>query len=198
MAKNGVNPGKSLKNAKHEQFCQEYLVDLNRTQAAIRAGFSEKTASSQASRLLTKVNIENRIQALFNARVERTEISADEILRECRRIALADVGEAFNKDGSLKSIHNIPVDIRRAISSFEVVEEFIGIGEDKEWSGYLKKVKFWSKDKNIEALFKHLGLFERDNKQSGVNEETLTLLGLIDGSSKGKLPDSEEAKDAGK
>ncbi len=151
---------------KQERFCREYVVDLNATQAAMRAGYSKKTAYSAGQRLLKNVEIQKRLSVLVKARQERTGARGDEAMQECRRIALADVIGAFNEDGSIKPIHEIPEDLRRAISGFEVAEIWGGDGDDgKIQIGELKKVKFWSKDKQIEMLFKHHGLFEQDNSQ---------------------------------
>jgi len=68
-------------------FCQEYLVDLNATQAAIRAGYSERTAKSQGARLLTNVDIATRIQELMNKRSKRVEIDADWVLTQLKKVA---------------------------------------------------------------------------------------------------------------
>ncbi len=65
---------------KQEAFCQEYLIDLNGTQAAIRAGYSEKTANEQASRLLANVNISRRVQTLRNERMTTTKVTAEYVL----------------------------------------------------------------------------------------------------------------------
>jgi phage terminase small subunit len=74
---------------------------------------------------------------------------------------------AFKADGTFKDIHDIPKDLRRAISGIEVSEVFEGKGKKRKLAGYIKKIKFWSKDKQIEVLMKHLGLFGEDNKQTG-------------------------------
>ncbi|HAL7886072.1 TPA: terminase small subunit, partial [Escherichia coli] len=66
---------------KQELFCREYLKDLNGTQAAIRAGYSEKTANEQASRLLANVNVQKFVAELKSARVEQTGIDAAYVLR---------------------------------------------------------------------------------------------------------------------
>ena len=88
-------------------------------------------------------------------------------MNECCRIAFADVGQAFNEDNTLKAIHEMPEDIRRAVSGIEVDEIYEGTGKDRELIGYTKKVKFWNKGKQIETLFKHHGLFAKDNDQKG-------------------------------
>lgn len=67
--------------AKQELFVQEYLIDLNATQAAIRAGYSEKTAGQQGFELLKKPEIQSGINAAQQARAERTQINADYVLR---------------------------------------------------------------------------------------------------------------------
>ncbi|MCK5600470.1 terminase small subunit [Candidatus Pacearchaeota archaeon] len=150
---------------KQEQFCREYIIDFNATQAAIRAGYSKKTANRTGSENLSKPDIQKRLVELIKERQKRTENRADEAMNECVRIALVDIAEAFNPDGTLKSIHDIPTDIRKAISGFEVEDIFESKGKDREHVGTLTKVKFWSKDKQIENLFKHHGLFEKDNEQ---------------------------------
>ena len=71
---------------KQRQFCNEYLADMNATQAAVRAGYSEKTARQQAQRMLTKVDIQERIQQLQAERSERCKITADEVVERLRSI----------------------------------------------------------------------------------------------------------------
>lgn len=156
---------------KQEAFCHEYLKDFNATQAAIRANFSRKTAQQQSSRLLLNVVIQARLSELSKSHFEKVDTDAQDILREAARIAFSDVGQAFDENDCLKPISQIPEDVRRAISGIEVDEiwEFVGEGEElrKEKVGETKKVKFWSKDKQIEHLMKYLGLFAEDNKQTG-------------------------------
>lgn len=69
---------------KQERFCEEYAIDLNGTQAAIRANYSEKTAAEQASRLLTNVKVQQRVAELKLAQSKRTEITADYVLNTIR------------------------------------------------------------------------------------------------------------------
>lgn len=71
---------------KQEMFCKEYLIDLNATQAAIRAGYSEKTARQMASNQLSKVYIQERIAALSEARNKRVQIDADYVLTQAVKL----------------------------------------------------------------------------------------------------------------
>lgn len=77
-----------LKNKKHEKFCNEYIKDMNATQAAIRAGYSEKTAGVQASKLLKIVNIKTRVAELREAYFNENIMTAQQVEYELTRIAL--------------------------------------------------------------------------------------------------------------
>jgi phage terminase small subunit len=107
-------------NEKQAAFVREYLVDLNATQAASRAGYSEKTAHSQGQRLLKNAEVRKAINAGKSRRAERVEVSADEVLRELMRLGFSDIANIFNPDGDLRAFRNIPEDTRRAISSIKV------------------------------------------------------------------------------
>lgn len=75
---------------KQKRFCEEYLIDLNATQAAVRAGYSEKTADRIANQNLKKLEVQQYLQKLMQERSERTKISADDVVRELERIAMTD------------------------------------------------------------------------------------------------------------
>lgn len=75
---------------KQKRFCEEYLIDLNATQAAVRAGYSEKTADRIANQNLKKLEVQQYLQKLMQDRSERTKISADDVVRELERIAMTD------------------------------------------------------------------------------------------------------------
>ena len=71
---------------KQKMFCKEYLVDFNGTQAAIRAGYSKKTANEQASRLLTKVNVQKYLKQLIEKRNKRTNITQDDVIADIIKV----------------------------------------------------------------------------------------------------------------
>lgn len=83
--------------AKQSRFVDEYLVDLNATQAAVRAGYSAKTAEQQAYQLLQKTSVQEAITQAKQAREQRTQITADLVLREVASIALAPLGDEVVK-----------------------------------------------------------------------------------------------------
>lgn len=173
-------PRKTLRpgglNEQQRRFVAEYLIDLNGKQAAIRAGYAPKTAESQASRLLSHVKVAEEIRNAAAKREERTVITADVVLSEFLRIARVDISGAFDERGDLKPIHEIPEDVRRAMSGVEVEALFEGRGEDREQTGYLKKVKFWDKNRALEALAKHLGLLIDRSEVEFKTPPSLTLV----------------------
>lgn len=152
---------------RQQLFIEEYLVDLNATQAAIRAGYSKRTAHSQGPRLLENVEIRRAIAKAQEERARNVRVEAHEVLRELKRIALVDIGEAFDAEGRLKPIHEMPPDVRRAIAGIEVEELFEGRGEERQQVGCVRKVKFIDKKGALELLGKHLKLWVDRVEHSG-------------------------------
>lgn len=144
---------------RQSKFIAEYLLDLNATAAARRAGYSAKDADVQGPRLLGNVGVKAEIDAALKRRAERVEVKADDILRELLRLAMVDLGGAYDKDGRLLPVHEMPVDVRRAIAGIKVFEEFEGTGQARVKVGEVREVKFWDKTKGLELLGKHLKLF---------------------------------------
>ncbi len=85
---------------KQRRFVDEYLVDLNATQAAIRAGYSPKTAGQIGERLLKKVEIQTGVQEAMKARENRTHITQDRVLQELSRLAFFDPRKLFTTEGA--------------------------------------------------------------------------------------------------
>lgn len=92
---------------KQEMFCQEYLVDLNATQAAIRAGYSTKTAQVQGSQNLLKLMVQNKIQELMRERSDRTKVTVDKVIEGLSSIAFDELlSFCKGKQISLKEMNN--------------------------------------------------------------------------------------------
>lgn len=143
---------------KQQRFVEEYLVDLNATQAAIRAGYSERTANEQAARLLVKVGIQEAIQAGRQAQQRRTQITADATLREIARVAFSDIRKLFRPDGTLKLPHELDDETAAFVASIETDESVIQIDESSKITTLTRKVKLWNKLDALGKLVKHLGL----------------------------------------
>lgn len=140
--------------AKQQRFVDEYLKDLNGTQAAIRAGYSQKTARSISNENLTKPDIHAAIAQGMQERSSRTGITADRVLQELGRLAFMDIRKAYNTDGSLKAIHELDDDTAAAVAGMDVAE--IGSGEDA--IGFVKKIKLSDKKGALELVMRHLGM----------------------------------------
>jgi phage terminase small subunit len=150
-------------NGRRELFAHEYLRDLNATQAAIRAGYSAKNANDEGSRLLADPAVQELVAKLAAARNEDVMIEARDVVRELIRLLNTNLATMVNEDGTVKSIHELPVDMQRAIASIEV-EEVKGVGAIRT------KVKLWSKEKAIEMLGRHLSIFKDVLKVEGLDE----------------------------
>lgn len=147
MARNGkLTP-------KQERFVEEYLVDLNATQAAIRAGYSAKTANRIAQQLLTKLDIQQAVAKAQAKRSARTEITQDRVLKELARIAFLDPRKVFKwgpKGVTLLDSDKLSDDAAATISE---------VSESITESGGSIKGKVYDKQKALELLGKHLGMF---------------------------------------
>ena len=94
---------------KQKRFVSEYLVDLNATQAAIRAGYSVRTAKQIATENLSKPAISASIQAEMDKRSRRTEITADRVLKELAKIGFGNVKNLYSNTGQLLNVSEILV-----------------------------------------------------------------------------------------
>ncbi|MEI8142844.1 MAG: terminase small subunit [Chitinophagia bacterium] len=150
---------------RQQRFCEEYLVDLNGTQAAIRAGYAANSANEQASRLLAKSNIQEFIKLKQAEIQKRLDITQDRVLKEYARIAFFDVRKIYSETNSLKPVNEMDDDSAACVAGIEADEIFEGYGEDRKHTGYTVKVKLASKIAALDSLAKHLGLFEKDNGQ---------------------------------
>ncbi len=92
--------------AKQEAFCQEYLIDLNGTQAAIRAGYSAKTAAEIAVENLGKPQIASRVQELMDARAKRVERTADDVLRDLHEVLQDAMQKSTNPMGVVSMVNH--------------------------------------------------------------------------------------------
>ncbi len=134
-------------------FCNEYVVDFNATQAAIRAGYSKRTAAVIASENLIKPNIQTYLKGLQDHLAVKHSVTKDMIVQELKKIGFSDIRKIFGESGCLKDISKIDDATAAAISSVEVDElQLGGIS-----IGKTKKLKFWAKTNALDSLAKMLG-----------------------------------------
>lgn len=143
-----------------KRFCEEYLIDLNGKQAAIRAGYSEKTAENQASRLLSNAKVSAFIQTLKIKRSDRTEITADMVIQELAKVGFANLQDYIKAGFTIEDIQQLQRDHASAIESIKVKKTH------GEYPSTEISFKLHDKISALEKLGRHLGVFEKDNEQS--------------------------------
>jgi phage terminase small subunit len=147
--------------AKQQKFCEEYLIDLNATQAAIRAGYSTNTAKDIGCENLSKPNIRACIDAAIAERSKRTGVTADRVVRELARIAFVNAPDVIDtKYATVKP--DATEDDTAVIASVKVK---VSAGENSE--SVEREIKFADKIKALELLGKHLGMFTDNINISG-------------------------------
>ncbi len=157
-------------------FVREYMLDLNATQAAKRAGYSEASAGAQGRRLIHKAQIRNVIDRLRAERAQATGISAERVLTELATSAFLDPLSLFAEDGTLLPLSEMPEAARRTIAGIEVVELFDGVGEERKLVGHLKKIRIVSKEGTLNLIGKHLKMFSDVEINLNINQNQATRL----------------------
>lgn len=149
---------------KQQRFVEEYLIDLNASDAAIRAGYKHRQCGR---RLMTVEKVLKAVQSAQAERSQRTQVNADYVLKRLVEIDQMDCLDILNDDGSVKPVRDWPQIWRQFISGFDVAELFTGGGEDRELAGMLKKIKWPDKVKNLELLGKYLSMWVDTVKVEG-------------------------------
>jgi phage terminase small subunit len=153
-------------NEKQATFAREYIIDLNATQAAIRAGYAENTAYSQGQRLLKHVEVAKAIELGMEDRARRTGITQDRVLQELAKIGFSDIRKALTPDGNVQSPHDWDDDTAAAIASFEVVASKSADGSSV--TEHVHKFKTWDKLGALDKLARHVNLYAADPTAANV------------------------------
>jgi phage terminase small subunit len=153
--------------AKQARFVQEYLVDLNATQAAIRAGYSAHTAKDIGAENLSKPAIQAALVIAQQARAIRTEVTQDRVLLELARIVCFDLRKLYRDDGTLKAVPELDDEAASVLAGVDVFEEFVGRGKDRELVGHTKKAKIPDKVAALSLAMRHLGMLKDKVEMTG-------------------------------
>ena len=157
---------------KQKRFIEEYLIDLNATQAAIRAGYSPDTAKAIGCENLTKPDIRAHIDRAMAERSKRTGVNADRVVQELAKIAFVNATEVIDPKTAMVREDALPEDTA-AIQSVKVKT----FGED----GLEREIKMADKLKALELLGRHLGMFKDKMELSGgLNTEKTKLDDLLE------------------
>lgn len=176
---------------KQQCFCDEYLIDLNATQAAIRAGYSKKTANEQGNRLLANVSIKAYIEKRAKDREARTEITQDRVLQELSKIGFADMNNflrygtektdtgEFDENGKPIYGYKQVVEVKPSDQIDGTLINEITLSRDGTF-----KFKLHDKMSALEKIGKHLGMFTdkiqaqiiSDNTNININAQEIMSL----------------------
>ena len=156
--------------AKQQRFVDEYLIDLNASQAAIRAGYSENRASEIGYQLLQKTTVQKYIQKRKDDRMERTEITQDMVLRELAAIAFADATDYVNvvmkpfltEGGDEVFLPDVAITETGELTPVQK-KAIAGIKQGKNGI----ELKLNDKTRALELLGKHLGMFTENIQVNG-------------------------------
>ena len=159
MKRNALTP-------KQTEFVHQYLVDLNGKQAAIRAGYSAKTAESQASQMLSKLKVQDAITVARAELREKYELTPEKVVAEMMKVAFARMGVYLSYDAE-GTVHLVPSDAlpEGADAAIQEVTSLTVYTEDAERTTL--KFKLHNKLTALEGLAKHLGLFIDRKEISG-------------------------------
>lgn len=139
---------------RQEQFCKEYIIDLNATQAAIRAGYAAKSADANATRLMGNDGVKERIAELMGNRAKRTEVTADMIVQELALIAFMDIGDLVDSDGDMLDMEELKEQgLSRLIAEVSTVE-------NTKMGTKTRILKALPKMQALKMLGDHLGMFK--------------------------------------
>lgn len=169
------------------RFVDEFMIDRNATEAAIRAGYSKPSAGAIGCRLLKDVKICAEINKRSAEQSTRLQITADRIMQEYERLALLDPIDLFRPDGSMKDLSEMPEDARRAIVGIEIRELKDGTAALDGGGGIhalettLKKIKLADKKGALDSLAKIMGMMKERVEVSG----SIRLEDLVAGGGKG-------------
>lgn len=179
-------------NDRQARFVEEYLIDLNATQAAIRAGYAAATAGQKGHDLLKKVEISEAIQEAMRQRSERTRVTADRVLEELARIGFSDALNHYEVDelGRLVVAGGAPDGASRAVAS---VKRKVRTFTDKDGESEVTvetEFRLWDKNTALANIGKHLGMFVEKLEHSGpgggaIPTEIVVTRRVVDGGSAG-------------
>jgi phage terminase small subunit len=154
-------------NERQRLFAAEYVVDLNATAAAIRAGYSPKGARQHGHKLLTNADIQKVIQELNRERIQRVCADGDRVLHEYARVAFSDVRALLDAEGDIMPAGEWSDDAAGAVSSYRT--KTTNRGEDVIET--TKEIRLWNKPQALRALAENLQVFAPERR-----EETITVV----------------------
>lgn len=162
--------------SKQARFVAEYLIDLNGTQAAIRAGYSPKTANEQAARLLAKISVRAAVAEGEARQMDRAHLTADRVLEELRRVAFAQLPVLYDDNQQLRRFADLTDEERSLIAAYKLTTTARGTTEE---------IKIWPKVQALEVLARHFKLL--DLAPPPLSAQVLNVMAMTDAELKTRM-----------
>lgn len=185
------------------RFADEYLIDFNGRAAYQRAGYKARGASADAAaaRLLAKPEVQAYLAKRKEALIASTKVDQEAVLQRLAFMALGDVRTLFDANGNLKPMCDLTAEQASLLQGIEVFEEFEGRGDDRQFVGVTRKVKWVNRLDAVKTLGQHFGMFAKKVEHSGpgggpipVHQQLGDLLEAMDGSDTGTGPASSRGR----
>lgn len=157
---------------RQSRFVDEYLLEPNATQAAIKAGYSKNGASAAAARLLANVKVQQVLQERMDDRAQRTQVDADYVLHRLHSIDQLDIIDILDDAGNVRPVKEWPKVWRQSITAADLHEMQTG-----DVMTVVRKIKWPDKLKTLELIGKHVSVkaFEAE-KDSGADDMAAALV----------------------
>lgn len=153
-------------NLQQLEFCAEYMKDFNATQAAIRAGYSIKTARELGRKLLTNVDVQKKLKELQAKNASKNEKLAEDVKNELIKLGFSNIQDFIEEDNEIKDLTTIPASHAACVESIKKTVTEFGDGKNQGTKTSIQ-FKLHSKLDALEKLARYVGLYEADNRQRG-------------------------------
>ena len=160
----------SKRTIKKEIFAHKYVETGNASEAYRfaynTARMKPESVRRMASELLKDLYVTSTVERLQKELMAKLDLSAESVIKEYKRIAFLDPRRIFHGNNAIKNLYELEIEVAAAIANIEIVEASEGSGASAGF--YIKKIRFNDKLKALEALAKHLGLFNKNNQNESL------------------------------
>jgi phage terminase small subunit len=157
----GHDPAKLT--AKQERFCSEWILDMNDTQAAIRSGYSKKTASAIGHELLRNPKIRAEIDRLRHAALIRNDLKLDDLIQEMKHFGFYSIADFLDTGNEVMDLSQMSRELLKPVTGIKITTTYSEGGDPTT-----TELKMVDKRAAVVDLIRYLGGFEKDNRQKGL------------------------------
>ena len=157
---------------KQKRFCDEYLIDLNATQAAIRAGYSKRTANEQGAQNLAKLSVQEYIREKQKSLANKLQITQEMVLEGYRRLAFYGVRKFYDENNQLLDVSKLDDETAFALTGIDVTEE----KTMNVVTAYTKKIKMSDRRSALDSICKVLGFNAPEKHEVSAEEKFMEFL----------------------